>query len=86
LRGAGQLSWPIRFTVEIRRADGPDFPVSVLTWLNEAKAVALAVAAFLRAHPTAKTYAVKVVALGPAPRSADGTVDVGDDLHDRLEF
>jgi hypothetical protein len=60
---------------------------SVLTWLGSDKAVAMAAQADGRGFGVdTGLYDVEVEELGPAPRSADGTVDVGEDLHDRMEF
>jgi hypothetical protein len=81
-----QLSWPVRFDVTIRSAAGPAETYSVLTWQDENKAVALATQTYRRAHPTATISSTELTPLGPAPRSADGTVDVGRDVHDRMEF
>jgi hypothetical protein len=81
-----QLLWPVRFEVTIRPSAGQEETYTVLTWLNEEKAVALASQRYLRLHPTATVSSTDVTPLGLAPRSADGTVDVGRDVHDRMEF
>lgn len=81
-----QLAWPVRFEVTIRPSTGPEEMYTVLTWLNEEKAVALARQRYLRSHPTATISSTEATPLGPAPRSANGTVDVGRDVLDRMEF
>jgi hypothetical protein len=58
-----------------------------LTWLGTEKAVAMAAQADGRKYGTSTGfYDFEVEEIGPAPRSANGTVDVGTDLHDRMEF
>jgi hypothetical protein len=58
---------------------------SVLTWLGHEKAIALAVQHGVGSGD-APLHDVEIEEVGPAPRHADGTVAVGDDLHDRMEF
>ena len=82
-----QLRWPERFGVEVRATTGgPTVEFSVLTWLHASKAVVLAVDEYRRRYPDAHIYDVIVTPLGRAPRGSDGTVSIGSDLHDRVEF
>jgi hypothetical protein len=59
----------------------------VVTWLGPEKAVVMATHRDGRGYgTTGGIYDVTVDDLGPARRNEDGTVAVGDDLHDRMEF
>lgn len=83
-----QRNWPQRYRVRIRLSSGGSADHPVVTWLGEAKAIALAVAAHTRADPSGTPpYDVEVDDLGPAGRTADGTVALESrDLIDRMEF
>jgi hypothetical protein len=59
---------------------------SVLTWLGQEKAIALAVQHEESRRRDDRLYDVEATELGPAPRNANGTLDVAQDLHDRMEF
>jgi hypothetical protein len=78
-----QRTWPVRYEARLHMVGGQVRRRSVLTWLGHEKAIALAVQAGAADGPV---YDVEVEELGPAPRNADGTVAVGEDLHDRMEF
>jgi hypothetical protein len=84
-----QLPWPERYSVAVESVSGsgPNVTYTVATWLHASKAVVIAVERYRSQYPTAPIYDVSVTPLGPAAKSsANGTVDVGQDLHDRLEF
>jgi hypothetical protein len=58
-----------------------------VTWLGPEKAVVMATRADGRGYGSADgIYDVAVQELGPAGRNENGTVAVGDDLYDRMEF
>lgn len=61
---------------------------SVVTWLNEGKAIALAVHAHLRRFPdTNEVYDVEVKEQGPLPVGEQGPLALGpSDLFDRNEW
>lgn len=85
-----ERSWPHRFRVTIRTHAGGSVPYSVVTWLSQEKAVALAVAAHLRRNPgghAAGVHDVDVADLGPVGRNAEGAMALDRaDLIDRAEF
>ncbi len=81
-----QRSWPARYEVRVHALGGQVRRSSVLTWLGHEKAIALALQHDRSAGGDERVYDVEVDELGPAPRNADGTISVGDDLHDRMEF
>ena len=60
----------------------------VVTWSARKKAIAMAVAAYLRRHPEGdEIYDVKVEDLGPVARDAHGAMVLErNDLIDRSEF
>jgi hypothetical protein len=84
-----QRSWPVVYKVTLA-TQGPEqatVAYTVMTWLYEEKAVALAVEALYHFHPEAKVYDVAAEEVGPAAANADGTVDLASaDWHDRYEF
>ena len=58
-----------------------------MTWLGPEKAIVMATHRDGRGYGTTTAiYNVEVHDLGPAGRDDRGTVAVGDDLHDRMEF
>lgn len=83
-----QRSWPQRFRVVIHIGPDASIPYSVVTWLAEEKAIALAVAAHTRRYR--ETYViddVEVQDLGPAGRDEQGEIILDPkDLTDRREF
>ena len=81
--GVAQLSWPERFEVTFRYADGTEVVRSVVTWHNAEKAIEIAQRS---ASASSEVTATNAVFLGRAPRSGDGTIEVGEDLHDRMEW
>ena len=83
-----QASWPRVYRVTLRSMETEGRSYDALTWLDSAKAVAMATAEFMRADPAGHPpYEVTVEDLGPAPRSEDGTVGVPRGaLFDRREF
>jgi hypothetical protein len=80
--------WPVRYEITIEPISGEPRTYQVLTWLDEAKAIALAAQQDARLHPegSARLYSVAVSLLGDAPRDERGQVDFGSDLIDRMEF
>ncbi len=83
----GQRAWPVRYRVTIRPVQGDPRDFFVVTWLGPEKAVVMAAHRDGRGYGTASgIYDVMVDELGPAHRNEDGTVAVGNDLHDRMEF
>lgn len=81
-----QRPWPVRYEVRVHTLEGQVRRHSVLTWLGQEKAIALAVQQEDSQRGDDRLYDVEVTELGPAPRNANGTVDVPQDLHDRMEF
>ncbi len=83
-----QRSWPHRFKVVVRTAPDTAVPYSVVTWLAEEKAIALAVTAHLRRHHEPNgIHDVEVEDLGPVGRDAQGEMMLErNDLVDRAEF
>ena len=81
-----QRPWPVRYEVRVHSLQGQVRRHFVLTWLGREKAIALAVQHDESQRPEDRLYDVELDELGPAPRNADGTVDVAQDLHDRMEF
>lgn len=75
-----------RFEVTIHMSAGPHETYTVLTWLDDNRAIVLASRRFRQQHPTETISSTGVRLLGPAPRAADGTVDAGRDVLDRMEF
>lgn len=82
-RPVSRRSWPERFEVTLKLGDGTEEVHSVVTWQDGDKAVAIATRA---AHRDSDVVGAVVSPLGPAPRAADGTVDIAGDLHDRMEW
>lgn len=82
------LSWPVRYLVTIEAVSGDRRTYEVLTWLDQHKALALAVQEDTRRYPEGpdSLFSVTVSEVGPAPKTDRGTVDVGSDLLDRMEF
>lgn len=78
--------WPVRYEVTLRSLEGGERKVQVLTWLGQEKAIAMAVADHVRTPEASQIYDVSVRELGPAPKAAIGVVEIGRDLHDRMEF
>lgn len=76
----------MRYEVRVHTLHGQVRRHAVLTWLGWEKAIALAVQHEESQCPEDRLYDVEVDELGPAPHNADGTVDVANDLHDRMEF
>jgi hypothetical protein len=81
-----QRPWPIRYEATIRLGGGGEARYHVLTWLGEPKAIALAVERHLHRSDAGRIYDVSLRELGPAPRTSGGLVDIGHDMHDRMEF
>ena len=81
-----QRPWPVRFEVRVHTIEGQVRRHSVLTWLGPEKAIALAVQHEDSHGAGDRLYDVEVTALGRAPRNENGSVDVAQDLHDRMEF
>lgn len=83
-----QRSWPHRFRVTVHTRQGATFPYSVVTWLSQEKAVAMAVGAHQRRHADGhEIYDITVDDLGPADRDARGAMAIArGDLTDRFEF
>jgi hypothetical protein len=78
-----QRSWPERFEVTLRLADGGERVSSVVTWRDADKAVEIA----KRHVPSGLVVTESRAApLGPAPRAGNGTVELTGDLHDRMEW
>ena len=80
--------WPLRYEITVEPTSGEPRTYQVLTWLDEAKAIALAAQHDTRLYPegTARLYSVAASLLGDAPRDERGQVEVGSDLIDRMEF
>lgn len=76
-----RLPWPRLYRVTLRGVAGELHVDSVLSWLGEYKAVAMAVevhaSGWIGPKRTWPVYSVKVEDLGPAPRNKDGTVGTG---------
>jgi hypothetical protein len=91
-RKAGPVHWPNLYRVTLRGLKGEERVDVALSWLDEYKAVAMAVEAhaggWIGPKKTWFVYSVEVEALGPAPKTKDGLVEIGPDvtLHDRSEF
>jgi hypothetical protein len=89
---ADQLPWPNLFRVTLHGLKGEVRVETVLSWLDEHKAVAMAVEAhasgWIGPKKTWGVYSVEVEPLGPAARTKNGLVDIGSPvtLHDRSEF
>lgn len=80
-------AWPERYRVTIVSVLGQARIRHVVTWLGPEKAIAMAVHADGRGYGTADgIYDVRAEDLGAADRDESGLVEVGDDLHDRMEF
>lgn len=80
-----QRTWPVRYEIRLQMLGGQVRRRWVVTWLGVEKAIALAVQHAV-GDDDGHLYDVEVEEVGPAPRNADGTVTIGEDLHDRLEF
>lgn len=67
---------------------GGSVSYSVVTWLAQEKAIAMAVGAHLRRHPEGEEiYDIEVDDLGPVDRDAQGAMALErSDLTDRAEF
>jgi hypothetical protein len=73
--------------VRVRPVSGDERLYVVLTWLGQEKAIAIATRADIQWHSgTDGLYDLEIEEVGPAPRTASGTVELGSDLHDRMEF
>ncbi len=83
-----QRSWPKRFRVTVHTRAGGSASYSVVTWLGQGKAIAMAVAAHLRRHPESEEiYDVAIEDLGQVARDAQGAMAFERrDLTDRAEF
>jgi hypothetical protein len=84
-----QRSWPViyRVTLSTLGEEPTTVAYTVMTWLYEEKAVALAIEAMRHFRPNGKVYDVAIEVVGPAAATATGTVDVTSaDWHDRYEF
>lgn len=83
-----QRSWPERFRVLVRIGPESTVPYTVVTWLAEEKAIAMAVTEHLRRHREASgIYDVEVQDVGPVDRDARGAMVLErDDITDRTEF
>jgi hypothetical protein len=86
------MSWPHLYRVTLRGVAGEEHVDTVLSFLGEHKAVAMAVevhaSGWIGPKRTWPVYAVAVEDLGPAPKNKDGTVGSGPRgyLEDRSEF
>jgi hypothetical protein len=87
-----ELPWPNLYRVTLHGLKGEKRVETVLSWLDQYKAVAMAVEAhasgWIGPRNTWGVYSVEVEVLGPAPRTKNGLVGLGDPvtLHDRSEF
>ena len=88
-----RMPWPHLYKVTLRGSGGQSEEVkTVLSWLGEHKAVAMAVEVHLGGWWAPKeswpVYSVAVEDLGLVPANADGTVGEGPPgvLEDRMEF
>jgi hypothetical protein len=86
-----QMSWPDIFNVTILDLAGNTYTYKVMSWLSDAKAVALAVEYHATVFPApdkrGRVYDVRVKRVGPAPTNERGAVDAaGIDVLDRMEF
>jgi len=82
-------AWPQRYQVRLQLRSGAEVAIPVVTWLDQAKAIAMAVSHHVREDDDSERepYAVFVDDLGPVPRDAAGArrIERGD-LVDRMEF
>lgn len=81
--------WPHRYHVRLTLRSRAVVESDVVTWYDEAKAVAIAVSHHVRGRddPMTEPVLVTVQHLGPVARAADGSTDIpGRDLVDRWEF
>ncbi len=81
--------WPQRYLVHLKLRSGAEVAVPVATWMDEAKAIAMAVSYHVRGidDPQREPFEVTVEDLGPVPKAADGSTAIdGRDLVDRMEF
>jgi hypothetical protein len=86
-----QMSWPHIFNVTILDPAGNTYTYRVMSWLSDAKAIALAVKHHATVFPApderGRAYDVRVERVGPAPSDERGAVDgEGVDVLDRMEF
>lgn len=87
-----RIPWPHLYRVTLRGVEGQTHVETVLSWLREHKAVAMAVEVHLGGWWAPKenwpVYSVAVEDLGLAPANPDGTVGGGlpGFLEDRMEF
>lgn len=82
-----QRAWPVRYQVTVQHGHGEPRDFIATTWLGPEKAVVMATCADGRGYGSAYgIYDVVVRKLGPAGRNENGTVAVGSDLFDRMEF
>jgi hypothetical protein len=82
-----QADWPSRFQVTVSHVHEEPGVYFVLTWEGSQKALLLAQDADVQWYSIEeRTGDFQVVPLGPAPRRASGTVDIGSDIVDRDEF
>lgn len=86
------MPWPRLYRVTLRGVKGEQHADTVLTWLGDLKAVAMAVEAhssgLIGPKKTWPVYSVDVEDLGPATTTSRGTVGEGPKgcLEDRSEF
>lgn len=67
-------AWPQRYRVRLRLQSGEEVAIPVVTWLDEAKAIAMAVSHHVRGGEESERepYQVFVDDLGPVPQDAAG--------------
>lgn len=81
--------WPQRYRVRLRLRSREEVDTTVVTHMDQLKAVAIAVSRHSRGNedPEREPYEVTVEDLGPVPRGPDGAMQIdGGDIVDRMEF
>lgn len=83
-----KASRPQRFKIVLRNVSGGPFNYSVVTWLGERKAIALAVATHIRHKPDrGDIYDVEVDSSGPIELNPQGIAKLDrSDVSDRNEW